>query len=148
MPNLYERINEVRMKDIQQFLEENRAEMIEEEHAFADYMRTVIKTKGLTQQDIFLQADIPERYGYKLISQEKRTRQRDIILRICYAGHFTLEETQKALHLYRMQELYPEFARDALIMVAFKERPGDIIDLNAMLRKNGMGPLRSSGTIE
>ncbi len=148
MTNLEEKIKGVRMKDIQKFLEENQTEIIEEKHAFADYMRAVFREKGLVQQDIFLQADIPERYGYKLISQEKRTRQRDIILRICYAAHFTLEETQKALHLYRMPELYPEFARDALIMVAFNERPGDIIEVNAMLKKNKMEPLRSSGTTE
>ena len=148
MTNLDEKIKGVRMQDIGKYLEENKNEMIEEKHAFADYMRGKFREKGLLQQDIFLQADIPERYGYKLISQEKHTRQRDIILRICYAAHFTLEETQKALHLYRMTELYPEFARDALLIVAFNERPGSIIELNMMLKKNGMDPLRSSGTIE
>ena len=148
MKNLDEKIKEVRMQDIGKYLEENKNEMIEEKNAFADYMRGKFREKGLLQQDIFLQADIPERYGYKLISQEKHTRQRDIILRICYAAHFTLEETQTALHLYRMAELYPEFARDALLIVAFNERPGNIIELNIMLKKNGMDPLRSSGTIE
>lgn len=148
MTNLDEKIKGVRMQDIGKYLEENKNEMVEEKHAFADYMRAKFREKGLLQQDIFLQADIPERYGYKLISQEKHTRQRDIILRICYAAHFTLEETQTALHLYRMTELYPEFARDALLIVAFNERPGSIIELNMMLKKNGMDPLRSSGTIE
>lgn len=33
-----------------------------------------------------MKADIPERYGYKLLSGEKHTRQRDVILRICYAA--------------------------------------------------------------
>ena len=135
------------MKDIQRFLEENEAEMIKE-YAFADYMRTKFKEKGMLQQDVFLNADIPERYGYKLISQEKHTKQRDIILRICYAAEFTLEETQEALYLYRMPKLYPEFPREALIMVAFNDRPGDVIELNAELKKNGMKPLRSSGTTD
>lgn len=135
------------MKDIQKFLEENVEEMIKE-YAFADYMRTKFKEKGMLQQDVFLNADIPERYGYKLISQEKHTKQRDIILRICYAAEFTLDETQEALYLYRMPKLYPEFPRDALIMVAFNDRPGDVIELNAELKKNGMKPLRSSGTTD
>ena len=135
------------MKDIQQFLQENESEMTKAD-AFSEYMRQKFREKGLLQQDVFLQADIPERYGYKLISMEKHTKQRDIIIRICYAAKFTLEETQKALHLYRMTELYPEFARDALLIVAFNERPGSIIELNMMLKKNGMDPLRSSGTIE
>ena len=148
MSNSEEKIKGIKMKDFKKYLEENKSEFIEEEHAFADYMRALFKEKGMTQQEIFLQADIPERYGYKLISQEKRTKQRDIILRICYASHFTLEETQRALFLYRMPELHPEFARDAMIMVAIEERPGDIIEVNAMIKKNGMSPLRSSGTMD
>ena len=49
---------------------------------------------------VFLKADIPERYGYKLLSGEKHTKQRDVILRICYAAEFTLKETQRALRKY------------------------------------------------
>lgn len=145
MNKLEERIQGARMKDIQQFLQENESEMTKTA-AFSEYMRQKFREKGLLQQDVFLQADIPERYGYKLISMEKHTKQRDIIIRICYAAKFTLEETQTSLHLYRMPELYPEFPRDALIMVAFNDRPGDVIDLNSVLKKNGMDPLRSSGT--
>ena len=148
MNTLEERLKGLRMRDIEQFLEDNKKEMLKEERAFADYMRAKIKEKGLSQQDVFLKADIPERYGYKLISQEKHTKQRDIIIRICYAAGFTLEETQRALHLYQMPELFPKFARDAMIMVAINDRPGSIIELNMMLKRNGMEPLRSSGTLD
>jgi len=148
MNTLEERLKGLRMQDIEQFLEDNKKEMLKEERAFADYMRAKIKEKGLSQQDVFLKADIPERYGYKLISQEKHTKQRDIIIRICYAAGFTLDETQRALHLYQMPELFPEFARDAMIMVAINDRPGSIIELNMMLKRNGMDPLRSSGTLD
>ena len=148
MDEFEKKISEVRMKDIEKYLKENKEELVTNPHAFAEYMRRMFKEKNLSQQEIFLFADIPERYGYKLISQEKHTRQRDIILRICYAANFTLEETQEALYLYRMPKLYPEFPRDALIMVAFADRPGDIIELNSELKKNGMKPLRSSGTTD
>ena len=148
MNTLEERLKGLRMRDIEQFLEDNKKEMLKEERAFADYMRAKIKEKGLSQHDVFLKADIPERYGYKLISQEKHTKQRDIIIRICYAAGFSLDETQRALHLYQMPELFPEFARDAMIMVAINDRPGSIIELNMMLKRNGMDPLRSSGTLD
>ena len=130
------------------YLKENGDSLIAEEYAFAEYMREILKEKKLLQQEVFLKADIPERYGYKLISQEKHTKQRDIILRICYASQMTLEETQKALRLYRMPELYAKVPRDALIMIAFNERPGDVIEVNQFLKQNGMIPLRSSGTVE
>ena len=145
---LEEKIIKVHVDTISEFFEENKEEMINDDYAFSEYMRQIFKDKGVHQQDVFLYADIPERYGYKLVAQQKHTRQRDIILRICYSANFTLDETQKALRLYGMPELYVEFPRDALIMVIFKDRPGDIIDVNSLLRKNGMKPLRSSGSID
>lgn len=117
------------------------------ENDFAVYIKTLIKQKRLTQQRVFLNADIPERYGYKLLSGEKKTRQRDIILRICYGAEMTLDETQRALRKYEMSELYPKNSRDALLMIIFNERPGDVIDVNTILMEHGMEPLRSSGTL-
>ena len=60
MSNSEEKIKGIKMKDFKKYLEENKSEFIEEEHAFADYMRALFKEKGMTQQEIFLQADIPE----------------------------------------------------------------------------------------
>ncbi len=143
---LEDKLIKANVETISEFFKENIDEMVNNEYAFAEYMRQMIKEKGVSQQDIFLYADIPERYGYKLISQEKHTRQRDIILRICYSANFTLDETQKALRLYGMPELYVEFPRDAMLMIIFRDRPGDVIKVNALLRKNGLEPLRSSGS--
>lgn len=134
--------------DTEAFLKNEAESLLSRDRPFADYMRETIREKKILQQDIFLAADIPERYGYKLISEEKRTRQRDVILRICYAAHFTLEETQQALRIYGMPELYAKNSRDAVLMIAFHERPGDIIEVNALLKQNAMEPLRSSGVQE
>ena len=134
--------------DASKFLTENEGSMLSDEFSFANYMRETIKKKNILQQEVFLRADIPERYGYKLISQEKRTKQRDIILRLCYAAEFTLKETQEALKIYGMPELYARIPRDALLIIAFNERPGSILDVNSFLKKNDVEPLRSSGTID
>ena len=115
---------------------------------FSVYFKELFREKKITQQEVFLKADIPERYGYKLLSGEKKTRQRDIIIRICYAATFTLQETQRALKKYGMSELYAKIPRDALIMIAFNERPGGIIEVNELLKKNGLEPLRTSGVQE
>lgn len=136
------------IKKAQVFLQENAESMIMGDRPFSFYMKKLIKEKGLRQQDIFLYADISERYGYKLLSEEKRTRQRDIILRICYAAEFTLEETQKALKIYEMPQLFIKLPRDAVLMLAFNQRPGGIIEVNGLLRENGMEPLRTSGIQE
>ena len=115
---------------------------------FMRYMNEKFKEKGLKKQDVLLRADIPQRYGYKLLSEEKVTRQRDVILRICYAADFSVKETQQALKIYHMDTLYARDPRDALIMTIFNEHPGSIIDINEMLLSNKMQPLRSSGMQE
>lgn len=131
--------------DIETYLTENRSDLLGEDRPFAEYMRNLIKTKKLKQQDVFLFADIPERYGYKLLSEEKRTRKRDVIIRLCYGAKFTLTETQRALKIYGMSELYARLGRDAVIMIAFNERTGSIIDVDEMLMQYGFEPLEKSG---
>ncbi len=138
-------LGKTHISDFDSFCESNKESMMREDKDFSVYMKNLIAEKNLTQQMVFLRADIPERYGYKLLSGEKHTRQRDVILRICYAGELTLEETQRALKKYEMPELYAKIPRDALLMIVFNERPGSIIDVNAWLKKNGMEPLRTSG---
>lgn len=134
-------------KNASKFLTDEEENLLSEK-AFASYMRTLIKNKNLQQQEVFLVADIPERYGYKLLSEEKRTRQRDVILRLCYAARFSLEETQKALRIYGMPQLYARNKRDALLIIAFNERPGSIIEVNAFLKENKSDPLRTTGLQE
>ena len=136
------------VSDLEKFYHENRDDMNMEMDSFSVYIKDLLREKGLTQQKVFLLADIPERYGYKLLSGEKHTKQRDVILRICYAAECTLEETQKALRKYEMPQLYAKIPRDALLMIIFNERPGSIIDANTLLKKNGMEPLRTSGVQE
>ena len=81
-------------KDFAIFYENNRESMMTEQESFPVYMKNIFKEKKMTQQMVFLKADIPERYGYKILSGEKHTKQRDTILRICYAAELTVEETQ------------------------------------------------------
>lgn len=140
-------LGNIHVKNIAEYLSDGE-EMIKDDKAFATYMHQLINQKKIKQQDIFLEADISERYGYKLLSEEKHTRQRDVILRICYVASFTLKETQKALKLYKMPELYARIPRDALIMAIFNERPGNIIEVNTLLKQHGFDVLRSSGVQE
>lgn len=133
------------IRDFDRFRETNRESLAEGEELFSGYIKEKIRKKGLTQQMVFLMADIPERYGYKLLSGEKKTRQRDIILRICYAAELSLEETQEALRKYPMPELYARIPRDALLMIAFNERSGSVLDVNTLLKKHGMESLCPSG---
>lgn len=134
--------------DFETYCKENRDSMDPDGDAFICYIKNLLLEKHLTQQTVFLRADIPERYGYKLLSGEKHTRQRDVILRICYAAELTLEETQHALEKYRMPNLYAKVPRDAFLMILFRDRPGSILDVNSLLKQHGLDPLRTSGLQE
>ena len=142
---LEEILENLRPEEIGTYVGENREELLGGGRAFMDYMNRKLREKGLLKQDVLLRADISQGYGYKLLSEEKTTRQRDVILRICYAAEFTLQETQQCLRIYQMDTLYARNTRDALLMTCFNERPGGIIEVNALLMKHRMEPLRSSG---
>ncbi len=144
---LNEILGKTHPSDISSFIKENKDDLYDDK-AFGTYVKSRIKEKGLSQQKIFIDADVPEKYGYKLISGEKRTKQRDVILRLCYAANFSIEEVQKALRIYGMPELYSKKERDAVLMIIFNERPGSIIDVNAILKKHGLPLLRTSGLQE
>ena len=134
--------------EISVFYKENGDSLTETPDAFCTYIKGIMKENGVSQQDAFLNADVPERYGYKLLTGEKRTRQRDVILRICFGAGLTLDETQKALRKYGMPELYAKVPRDALLMTIFNRRPESIIDVNRLLMKNKLPPLKTSGNQE
>jgi hypothetical protein len=141
-------LGKTHLSDFDTYMKENKDSMLSDSNSFSTYVKSLLGEKGISQQSVFLNADVPERYGYKLLSGEKRTKQRDVILRLCYAAEFTLGETQRALKKYGMAELYAKDERDALIMISFNERPGSIIDVNAMLKEHGHLPLRTSGVQE
>ena len=89
-----------------------------------------------------MNADIPDGYGYKLIAEEKHTRQRDVILRLCFGAGFTVEETQRALKLAGLSPLYPRIERDAVLMVALNQGICKISDVNRLLEEHKMDGLR------
>lgn len=146
---LEEILGKIYPKDFDSYCEEKN---IAEHKNFSTYFKELLKEKGkekgVTYQTVFVKAEIPEKYGYKLLSGEKHTSQRDTILRLCYAAGFTLQETQRALKKYGMPELYAKIPRDALLMIAFNRRLGDIDKVNELLKEHGMPELRTSGLQE
>ena len=134
--------------EISAVMEENEASFLTKDRPFAEYIRQMIRKKGLKQQDVFIAADIPEGYGYKLISEQKHTRQRDIILRLCLSARLTLDELQRALELYGLPRLYSRAPRDAVLMIAANNEVYDIHAVNELLEKHGAEPLAPCGISE
>ena len=131
-----------RPEELAAFLEENKASLIGTDKPFALFMRERIREKGMTQQEVFINADIGEKYGYKLISEEKHPRHRDTILRLCFGAKLTLKETQQALKCSGFRELYSRIPRDAVLMVALNRAIRNIHEINKLLALYGEEPLR------
>ena len=141
---LTEILKETTPDSIEEYFSDNSDELLASDRPFAAYMRSCFKARGILQQEVFANADISEGYGYKIISEEKHTRQRDTVLRLCLGAGFSLDETQRALKIYGMSPLYPRMARDAVLIVAINSGIVKIDEVNDMLVQHGEQPLRSS----
>lgn len=130
--------------DFGKYVEDNKDSMINMSNDFSNDIREHLSDGNLTQKELFMIADIPERYGYKLLSGEKTTRKRDVILRLTIAAGLTLKETQRMLHKYELPELYAKINRDALIMIAINEKK-TILETNELLLANGFEALERPG---
>lgn len=108
---------------------------------FVSYIDTLLAQKQMKRQEVLLRADLPQKYGYKLLTRETHTTDRDKILRICFAMQLTLKQTQRALKLYGMNELYPKNKRDVLLIVALGKKQFDIERINEELNAQGLPPL-------
>lgn len=64
-------LGKTHISDFDKFCVEQKGSMDPEQNAFSEYIKDLLKEKRITQQMVFLKADIPEKYGYKLLSGEK-----------------------------------------------------------------------------
>lgn len=117
---------------------------LKENEGFPAFMDERIREKKILRKELIRQADFPEKYGYKLLSGESHTTERDYILRFCFALGLNLKDTQRALKLYGMRELYAKDARDIVMIVAVNKKLHSVDGVNELLRENGQEPLKES----
>lgn len=123
------------------YLSENRDYLADEEKAFYYYMKDVLDEKNRKLRDLYIAAGVTESYGGRILRMEGHTKNRDMIIRLCLAGHFSLLETNRALKLYGMSELYAKEPRDACLIVAINNRIYDRYDVDELLMQHGFPKL-------
>ena len=128
-------------KELDRYLEQNADSLLEESQPFTRYFRQTLRKKNRTQREVFMTAGISDSYGYKVVSLEKVTRNRDLIIRLCLAAHMELREVNRALKLYGMTPLYAKIPRDAALIIAFNRHIYDMGDADAFLTEHGFEPL-------
>lgn len=108
---------------------------------FASWVDEIIESKGMTRQEIFQRADIPQKYGYKLLAGEKHTTDRDKLLRLFFAMELELPQAQRGLELYSLAALYPRKKRDAILIIAFNRGISWVDQVDDLLIQHGEPPL-------
>ena len=127
--------------DLDSYLTDNSKYLKEGPKAFYYYMKDVLDSKNIKLKDVYSFAGVSESYGSKILSQEKHTTDRDLIIRLCVAGPFTWDEISRALKLYGMNELYAKDPRDACLIVAIKNRIYDFSNIDELLIDKGLPKL-------
>jgi len=134
-------LENMKLDQLDEYLKDNEKYMADEKKAFYYYMKDVLDEKNIKLKDLYVFAGVSESYGSKILTQEKHTKDRDLIIRFCLAGHFNWDETNRALKLYGMSELYAKDSRDACIIVAINNRIFNMYDIDEMLLQRGLDKL-------
>ena len=130
-------LENTRPEGLDTFLKENSRYMADAGKAFYYYMKDIIDEKNIKLKDVYSFAGLSESYGSQILRMEKHTTDRDVILRLCLAGRFSVLEANRALKLYGMSELYAKDPRDACLIVAINNRIFDIYEIDDLLAGKG-----------
>ncbi len=130
-------LENMKPNQLDDFYRENNRYMADDRKGFYYYMKDVAESKNVLLKDMYSFAGVSESYGEKIIRMEKHTKNRDLIIRLCIAGHFSLVEINRALKLYGMNSLYAKDKRDACLIVAINNRIYSLSDIDDMLEKQG-----------
>lgn len=134
-------LDNMKPEQVEGYLKENRAYLADAEKGFYYYFKEVLDQKGIKLKDVYINAGVSESYGSQIVRQEKHRKDRDLILRLCIAGHFTWDEINRSLKLYGMNELYAKDPRDAVIIVAVNNRIYDLYRIDELLAEQGFDPI-------
>ena len=130
-----------RPDQLDSYLKTNSQYLVDDDRAFYFYMKEVLKRKNVMLKDLYARMNVSESYGGKILTMEKHTQNRDLIISYCIAGHFDWNETSRALKLYGYNELYAKDPRDAVIMVALNNRIYDFDTIDEMLESKGLSKI-------
>lgn len=130
-------LSQMKADELDEYYKDNSKELLDSKKAFYYYMKDVIESKNIFLKDIYSYAGVTESWGSKIITMEKHTKNRDLIIRLCIAGHFTLDEINRALKLYGMSPLYSRNKRDVCLIVAINNRKYNLLEIDDILEGQG-----------
>ena len=98
---------------------------------FSEYFFHILKEKEITESTLIRNSQIQRTYAYQILNGTKNPG-RDKIIALCLAAQMNLEETQRALILANLGQLYPRRHRDSILIFAL-EQGLDVQQANELL---------------
>jgi len=104
---------------------------------FQTLVDNCIERQGLKRSFVIKEAILTPSYGYKILNGQKKTKDRDVILRLLIAMKMPIDEVQRALQSYGLPILDSNSLRDDIIISGIEhQEPLDKIE--RFLSQTGM----------
>lgn len=94
--------------------------VFDETLALKDYLNELLRKQHISIPEIVAETVLSKSFVYQIFNGE-RNPGRDILLRISFAMHLSLKETQQLLRLGEKNTLYPRVRRDAAIICCIEQ---------------------------
>lgn len=86
-----------------------------------NFFQNICKKKGISKSDLIKNAEIDRTYGYQILNGTKKPS-RDKLLKLCISASLDIEESNKALKLGNVGQLYPKNPRDSIIIFGINKK--------------------------
>lgn len=89
---------------------------------FAQYLQELVRERGLERKDVVRAAQLDATYGYQLFMGQRTHPSRDKVLKLAFAMHLSLRETDRALQAAGVSKLYCKDRRDAIVIYCLNKQ--------------------------
>ena len=86
-----------------------------------NFFQNICKQKGISKSDLIKNAEIVRTYGYHILNGTKNPS-RDNLFKLCISASLDIEESNKALKLGNVGQLYPKNPRDSIIIFGINKK--------------------------
>ncbi|CEQ09848.1 Uncharacterised protein [[Clostridium] sordellii] len=86
-----------------------------------NFFQNICKEKGISKSNLIKNAEIDRTYGYQILNGTKKPS-RDKLLKLCISASLDIEESNKALKLGNVGQLYPKNPRDSIIIFGINKK--------------------------
>ncbi|MEY8319946.1 helix-turn-helix transcriptional regulator [Lachnospiraceae bacterium 46-61] len=135
--NLFSEIKDT--KDIDLYLEHNQTVFLD--NPFIIYLNQLLSEKSLKKSDLISYANISKQYLYELFTNKKKKPSRDTVIKLAFALHLNLEETNLLLKKAGFSSLYPKIKRESVIIYCILKKES-LISTNISLHEKQLDILK------